>query len=171
MRGQRGASLLELLTVLALAGVIATITVIGSLGWIRRQAATSSVYHVQSMLQSGRAEAVARNRACQVRVEPQSGTLWLIDLNLPGSGDDVQIARLQLSRTTRFARPDGGDAVTLSVLPGGLYEATFEADGTVVSGAGGEIVLLGDDDYHRVTLLGAGAVRVDRWTPGGWGGG
>lgn len=170
MRSQSGASLLELLAVLAVAGIAVSVAVIGSLDWIRQQASRSAVYHVQAMLQSARAESVTRNRACQLRVEPGSGTLRIIDLNLAGTSDDVQISWLELSRTTRFERPDSGDAVTLPALATGIHEATFEADGTVSSGAGGEIVLRGGKDYHRITLYGAGGVRVERWGSGGWSG-
>jgi len=170
MQTQRGASLLELLAILALAGIGVSIAAFGSLDWIQRQASRSAVYHVQAMLQSARAEAVSRNRACQVRVEPQTGTLQIVDLNLTGSSDDVRISLLQLSRTTQFGRPDAGDAVTFPLLSSGVHEATFEADGTVSSGAGGEIVLHGGTDYHRVTLFGAGGIRVERWGSSGWSG-
>jgi len=168
MRSQRGASLLELLALLALAGIAVSIAVIGSFDWINAQASRSAVYHVQAALQSGRAEAVARNRACQVRVEPGTGILRIVDLNLAGPSDDVQISRLELSRTTFFERPDPGDAVTLPTIAAGVYGATFEADGSVSSGAGGEIVLRGGQDYRRITLFGAGAIRVERWRSSGW---
>ena len=170
MRSQRGASLLELLAMLAVAGIAVTLSVIGSLGWIHRQASRSAVYHVQAMLQAARSEAVARNRACQLRVEPGTRTLRIVDLNLAGSSDDVRISATELSRTTQFDRPDSGDAVDLPLFATGVHEATFEADGTVSSGAGGEIVLRGGDDYYRITLYGAGGVRVERWDHNGWSG-
>ena len=103
-------------------------------------------------------------------VDTQAGSLRIVDLNLPGTPDDVQLSRLDLSSTIRFDRPDAGDPITLPTLGSGVYEATFEADGTVSSGAGGEIVLRGGDDYHRVTLFGAGGVRVEHWGPDGWSG-
>ena len=168
MGSQRGVTLLELLAVLALVGITIAFAIVGSLAWIQRQASRSAVYHVQAVLQSARAEAVARNRACQVRIDAQARTVRIIDLNLSGTSDDVQLSRLNLSSTIRFDRPDAGDPITLPTLAPGVHEATFEADGTVSSGAGGEIVVRGGDDYHRVTLFGAGAVRVERWGHDGW---
>ncbi len=169
MSNERGMSLIELLAVLGLAGVVLSAVAAGSFLWIRQQASLSAVYHVQSFLQSARVEAVMRNRACRFLIEPASHTVRVVDLNDPAlPGDDVQVSSLVLSATSRFERPDPGEAVSLPEVAAGVHEAVFESDGVVSSGAGGEIVLWGGKRYHRLTLYGAGGVRVERWNGGGW---
>ena len=169
MRTERGATMLEILFALVLVGVLATVTVTFSLTWTQRQAARSAIYHVQSYLQLARVQAVTRNQACMFVVDEDTGTIQVFDLMDPGDGtDDVELSNLDLSSTVGFDRPDLGSPITLALLSGSKYQATFEANGTVSAGTGGEIVLEAGEGYHRITLFGAGAVRVDRWDGTGW---
>lgn len=169
MQHERGMTTLELLAVLAIVALVAGVTVTASFAWIRQQASQSAVYHVQALLQSTRAEAAVRNRPCRFVIDGSARTIQVIALNDPAvSSDDVLLSSLLLSRAVRFERPGGGDPITLRQLAGSRYEATFEADGTVSAGAGGQIVLWGGQTYHRVTLYGAGGVRVERWRGGAW---
>lgn len=169
MGNERGMSLVELLAVMGLVALVTTATMVGSYVWIGQQASRSAVFHIQAFLQSTRAESVARHRPCRFQIEPQDRILRVIDLNDPGNTfDDREIARMRLAETARFERPDPGDAVSFPALGPGAQGATFQADGSVSSGAGSEVVLWGGATYHRLTLFGAGSVRVEHWNGAMW---
>jgi hypothetical protein len=159
-----------MLTLMAVAGVAMSLSLVASHEWINRQAARSAVYEVQSHLQLARAQAVNRNRACRFLVDQAARRIQVIDLNDPGdSSDDAVLADVTLSRVVRFGRPDVGPPITLAPAGANLYQATFAAEGSVQAGAG-EIVVEGNQDWHKLTLYGAGGVGVARWDGSGWGG-
>ena len=92
----------------------------------------------------------------------------MYDLNDPASAsDDILLHDVTLSSKISFARPDSGSAVTLTTLGGNLYGAIFASDGSVSAGAG-LIALQGGDGSYRISLYGAGGVRVERWDGSSW---
>ncbi len=168
MRGQEGMSLAEITVVMVIMAVIMTAIGTYSLPWLGREEMRGAVYQVQQFLQLARAQAVTRNRSCRFQIETSSRRVSVFDLNDPASTtDDILLHDATLSSRISFARPDGGSAVTLTSLGGNLYGATFASSGSVSSGAG-LIVLQGGDGSYRISLYGAGGVRVERWDGSAW---
>ncbi|HEU4402962.1 MAG TPA: GspH/FimT family pseudopilin [Candidatus Polarisedimenticolia bacterium] len=168
MRHEQGMSLAEISIVLALAAIVITVAVTYALPWIGREEMRGAVYQVQTHLQLARIQAVTRNRSCRFVIDGASGRVQVFDLVDPASAtDDIQLADLTLPSTVAFSRPDSGSAITLTAGSGTQYLATFAADGSV-SDAAGEIVLKGGDRYDKVTLYGAGGIRVEHWDGSAW---
>jgi prepilin-type N-terminal cleavage/methylation domain-containing protein len=170
MDNQKGMTLIELVIVVSLAAVTLLATATYALPWIAREKARSAVYDVQSYLQLTRIEAVSRNRQCRFELNTATRSLKVFDGNgTPANkGDDVLLYETTLPSRIQFARPDAGNAVTLSqVGSSDVYETVFTADGIVTQGTG-EVSLYGGDEYNRVMVFGAGGVSVDRWAGAGW---
>jgi Tfp pilus assembly protein FimT len=155
---------------MAVAAVAASLSLVASHEWINRQAARSAVYEVQSHLQLARAQAVNLNRSCRFLVDQATRRIQVVDLNDRGSSsDDAVLADVRLSKAIRFGRPDAGAPITLKPAGGTVYQATFAAEGSV-SDAGGEIVVEGNQSWHKLTLYGAGGVGVEKWSGSSWSG-
>lgn len=168
MRRESGVGLVEILVVLVIAGILITAGVVFAMPWLSREEMRGAVYTVQEHLQLARIQAVTRNRACQFRLNASTGLVQVIDLNDPANGtDDTEITHVTLSRSISFSDPGGGSAITLQLISGTLYQATFEADGSVSAGAG-VINLLGGDRYDRVSVLGAGGTKTENWNGSVW---
>ena len=165
---ERGFSLPEMLLLLAIAGLIATLSVTYAVAWLGRADSRGAVYSVQTFLQRARMEAVSRNRACRFTVDTSTRRARVYDLVDPAdTTDDLLLSDTTLSSKVSFARPDSGSAVTLAWISGSTYGATFASDGSVSAGAG-LVVLQGGDGYFRVNLYGAGGAAVERWNGGSW---
>ncbi len=168
MRAERGVNLPEIVIVLALVALVVAAAATYGISWIGREEMRGAVYQVQTHLQLSRIQAVTRNRDCRFLIDGGSGLIQVVDLNDPANGtDDILLYTLTLPRTVTFSRPDSGSPITLALLSGTTYQATFASDGSVSSGAG-EIVLNGGQEYDRISLYGAGGVRVERWDGSSW---
>ncbi|PYT33501.1 MAG: hypothetical protein DMF52_15480 [Acidobacteria bacterium] len=168
MRGEQGMSLAEITVVMVVMAVIVTAVGSYSIPWLAREEMRGAVYQVQQYLQLSRAQAITRNRACRFQIDTASLRITVVDLNDPASTtDDILLHDATLSSKISFARPDSGSAVTLSSLGGNLYGAIFASDGSVSAGAG-LIALQGGDGSYRISLYGAGGVRVERWDGSSW---
>ena len=168
MRGEQGMSLAEITVVMVVMAVIVTAVGSYSIPWLGREEMRGAVYQVQQYLQLSRAQAITRNRACRFQIDTASRRITVFDLNDPASTtDDILLHDATLSSKISFARPDSGSAVTLSSLGGNLYGAIFASDGSVSAGAG-LIALQGGDGSYRISLYGAGGVRVERWDGSSW---
>lgn len=170
MNNQKGMTLIELVIVVALAGVTLVATATYSLPWIARERARSAVYDVQSYLQLTRIEAVSRNRQCRFVLDTSTRDLQVFDGNgtTGTKADDVLLYETTLPSQIQFARPDTGAAVTLSqVGTSSAYETVFTSDGIVSQGTG-EVALFGGNEFNRIMVFGAGGVSVDRWAGSGW---
>jgi Tfp pilus assembly protein FimT len=166
--GERGASLVETLVVLALAGVALAAGTNTSIDWMAREEMRSSVYSVQTYLQTARLQAVSRNRSCQFRVDASTRRIEVLDLNNPLSPtDDILLSQTTLSPKVSFARPDSGSPITLGLSSGTTYQATFTPDGIVTSGVG-TIAILGGTRYDRIDLYAAGGTKIWRWDGASW---
>ena len=170
MNNQKGMTLIELVIVVALAGVTLVATATYSLPWLARERARSAVYDVQSYLQLTRIEAVSRNRQCRFVLDTSTRNLQVFDGNgtTGTKADDILLYETTLPSQIQFARPDAGNAVTLAqVGSSSVYETTFTSDGIVSQGTG-EVALYGGEEFNRVMVFGAGGVSVDRWAGSGW---
>ena len=170
MNNQRGMTLIEVVMVVSLASVTLVATAAYALPWIAKERARSAVYDVQSHLQLTRIEAVSRNRDCRFVLDTSTRTVQVFDGNGTSAtkADDIRLYEATLPSDIQFARPDAGNAVTLSqVGTSSVYETVFTSDGIVSQGAG-EVALYGGQEYNRVMVYGAGGVSVDRWAGSGW---
>jgi len=145
-----------------------TIVVSPFSGWIGREEMRSGAYTIQIFLRLAQAEAATRGRACRFLINVTTGQVSVVDLNDPAiATDDVPVASTTLSRKVSFANPAGDPPVTLELQSGTIYGTTFLSDGGVSAGAG-EISIRGSSTFSRITVLGAGGTRVDRWDGTAW---
>ena len=93
-------------------------------------------------------------------------TVW-DGMGTPAVGDDALLQVVDLPDTVRFERPDGVAPVTLDEPNPGLFQARLGSAGTVVMGAG-EVGLHSGDRYLRLTLAGAGGLRIQSWNGAVW---
>lgn len=167
-RRERGYTLPELLLLLAIEGVVVTLSVTYAVAWLGRAESRGAVYSIQTFLQRARMEAVARNRPCRFTVDTATGQARVLDLvDLSDTSDDILLTDTTLDGKVSFARPDVGAPVTLTPMAGSTFGATFAADGSVSAGSG-MVALLGGDEYFRVNLYGAGGASVERWSGASW---
>jgi len=165
---EQGVTLPELLVVLLVAGLLLTAGFTYSLPWLGREDVRSAAYEVQSHLQLARIQAIARNHQCLFLVDTSIRRIQVIDLNDPANSlDDIVLADVSLPDHILFTRPGGGAPITLASISPSAYQATYASDGSVSAGSG-EIVLLGGDRYVKVSLYGAGGVKVEHWTGAAW---
>jgi len=166
--GERGVSLAEVTIVMVIIAMLITVTMTYTIPWLGREEMRSAIYQVQEYLQLARILAVSRNRSCQFVLNTATRQVQIYDLNDPASAtDDILLYTLTIPASVAFARPDGGSAVTLALISGTLYQATFTSSGGVSAGAG-LIAMQGGDGSYRVNLYGAGGVRVEHWDGSAW---
>jgi Tfp pilus assembly protein FimT len=154
--------------VLSVIAVSTTIVVSPFSAWMGREEMRSGAYTIQIFLRLAQSEAAARNRACRFLLNAATGEVSVVDLNDPTNAtDDIPVASATLSRRVSFANPAGGPPVSLELQSGATYRTTFLSDGSVSAGAG-EISIQGSSSFSRITVLGAGGTRVDRWDGTAW---
>lgn len=171
VRNDAGMTLAEVVVILALATLLATITATFSLTWVGQERMRSGIYKTHTYLNLARVEAVNRNRACRFEVDTDSGWIRVLDLNDPAIGtDDVELDAFELHESISFDRPDAGSAVTLHNSAGNVYEVTFSADGLVDTGTstGGKIHLASRGRYSRISLYLAGGTQIEHWDGSSW---
>jgi prepilin-type N-terminal cleavage/methylation domain-containing protein len=169
MKNQRGMTFVELVVVLALAGMVILVAGRFALPWLGRETMRSAVYNVQTFLQLARVEAITRNRECRFEIDIATSVVRVYDRMDPADlADDVLLRSVQLDDAVDFSRPGGGAAVTLSQIGATTrYEAVFRQDGVVTAGIG-DIVMVGGSRYERISVFGAGGTQVERWDNGAW---
>ncbi len=167
-RGERGGTIIEAMAVLALSGALMAITASYSISWIGREELRQSAGEVRTQLQATRAHAINRNRACRFQLNTTLRRIQIYDLVDPSNNaDDILLTTATLPDSTAFTRPDTGSAVTLPVLSGTTYQATFESNGSI-SSSPGLVCMGGGTKYNRVTLYAAGGVKMERWMNATW---
>jgi Tfp pilus assembly protein FimT len=162
-------TLIEVLLVVALASLVLAAAAVYSVPWLYRESMRGAIYDVQTYVQLARIEAVSRNRDCRLVVDTGSGTLQVLDMNgTVNPIDDTLLYEQRLPGSVTFADPGGGAAVTLNQIgTTPLYQVRFNADGTVVAGAG-SVNLFGGQRYGRISVFAAGGTQVERWSDGAW---
>ena len=166
--GERGTSLAELMVFLALTGILLAMTTSYAIGWISREDLRHAVSEIRTELQATRTFAISRNRACRFQINTLTRQIQVYDLVDPANNaDDILLETKRLPDAVFFQRPDTGSAVTLPLLAGTTYQATFESHGGVSSSVG-VVHMRGGDRYGRVTLHAAGGVKIERWMSSAW---
>jgi prepilin-type N-terminal cleavage/methylation domain-containing protein len=168
MSRQSGLTLIELMMVVALAGLVLASTLAISVPWIARESMRSAVYDVQTAVQTAKIEAVSRNRPCRFVIDTSTRIAQVFDgMGTSTTTDDVLLHDTQLTSSVSFARPDSGSAVTLDNVSGSTYQTVFESDGTISLGTG-VVCLFGGDRWGRIELFAAGGMHTERWNGSAW---
>lgn len=180
LRDERGISLVEILTIIAIASVIFGISIIAF------QAAASTIQGdanlriLERQLKLARDTAVAQRRSVEVQfVAPNE--LYVIRHDLPNGTTLLQSAYFENNSTfIRFPDvPDTPDTFggTEAINVGGATTLMFTSDGMFVDGAGMPVnatVYIGQpgkpETQRAVTVFGSTArIRTYRWNGSQWG--
>src|SRR3972149_6618929 len=108
-RGERGASMPEILIVLVLVAITLLVALTYYLAWLNAEEIRSAVYQTQMLIQLTRVESVTRNRACAFVINASSRRIQVRDLNDTPTdpSDDISLADMVLSSKVEFTSPDG----------------------------------------------------------------
>lgn len=156
MTSQRGVTLTELLTVVAVASMMLLATVSVSLPWLARETMRGAQHDVQAFLQLTKIEAASRNHLCRFVLDGTTGSLAVWDtLGTAPTADDLLLHQGRIHDSVGFARPDGGSAVTLAPI-GESWQSVYE------------VCLHGGTDYGRISVYAAGGVELSQWDGTAW---
>ncbi len=161
-RRQRGFSFTELLGVLAISMVALLVSLTVSHEWIKRQAARSAVYEIQSHLKLAQTHAITLTKDCAFIVNDATRLVQIFD-----TVNNLELFSVTLSPTITFDRPDAGPPITIKPLSGNRWTTVYSPQGSIVDGPG-HIAVRGGDGYHRIVVYPAGGVAVERWNGTGW---
>lgn len=177
---ERGFSLPEILTIVALIGVLFGITIIAFQAAAATIQGDSNLRIVERQLKLARDTAVSQRRSVEVQFVPPN-ELYVIRRDLPAGTTLLQSAVLENNTTfMRFAgvpdTPDsfgGAGAINL----GGAATVLFTSDGMFVDGAGTPVngtIYVGQPGnsvtQRAVTVFGSTArIRTYRWNGSQWG--
>ena len=169
LKAARGASLVELVTTLAVLVLVTFTVTVYSVDWVARERGRGESAKLMAYMQTARMEAVSRNRPCILVLDTASRSLRVMDsAGTSDLSDDILISQMALNDRLTFESPVSGPGpVTLSAGSGSTYLATFQPDGTVPSGAG-FVSMRSGSRYDRVTLFVAGAAKLERWNGSAW---
>ena len=171
IRSQGGFTLVELLSVLAIATVLLALTMLVAQPMIGNESGRGAVYELQTLAQLARMEAVARNRECRLLLCPTSRELLVTDTRgtTADPTDDEVLHGTVLPEAVTFERPDAGSAVTWASIGGTpeWFQVRFGSDGTVEAGEG-DVIVHGGERYGKVAVFVSGGTQVTTWTTGGW---
>lgn len=178
-REEAGFSLPEILTIVALIGVLFGITIIAFQAAATTIQGDANLRILERQMKLARDTAIAQRRSVEVQFVPPN-QLFVIRRDLPAGTTLLQSAVLEHNTTfLRFAgvpdTPDGfggGGAINL----GGAGVVMFTSDGMFVDGAGTPVngtVYIGQNGKNvtqrAVTVFGSTArIRTYRWNGGQW---
>jgi len=168
MGNQRGVTLVEMVSVVAVASVMFVSAIGYSVPWMAKQTMRGAVHDVRSFMQLAKIEAVSRNRECRVVVDTLAGTLTVWDML--GNGDptdDVLLHDGRVPDSVSFDRPDFGSAVTLEIIDATTFQTVFDSDGTVSSGSG-DVFFHSAESFGRIGVHAAGGTTISFWNGSAW---
>jgi len=168
MQNQRGFSLVELITVVALASVMFVSAIGYSVPWMAKQTMRAAVHDVRSFMQLTKIEAVSRNRECRFVVDTLAGELQVWDmLGNSDPTDDVLLHDGRVPDSVGFDRPDFGAAVTLQTIDATTFQTVFNSDGTVAAGPG-DVFFFSAESFGRIGVHAAGGTTISYWNGSAW---
>ena len=160
MGNQRGVTLVELLSVVAVASLMLVSAIGYSVPWMAKQTMRSAVHDVRSFMQLAKIEAVSRNHECRLVVDTLNGTLEVWDmLGNADPTDDVLLHGGRVPDPVSFDRPDFGSAVTLQAIDATTFQTVFGSDGTVSSGSG-DVFFHSAESFGRIGVYAAGGPTI-----------
>jgi Tfp pilus assembly protein FimT len=176
----RGASLIELLMMLAVLATVAGIAALVSPAQLRMARADSGLSQVVEIVRSARDLAISSRRNVQVRFLGRNG-MQTVRMEVPGPAETV-VRTVELEGRTEFRlvagvpdTPDGfGNASAIAFGP--TPTRMFTSEGTLIDSNGDVLngtIFLGDPadptNARAITIFGAtGAIRTWRWLGGAW---
>ena len=168
MPSERGITLIELVIVVAIAGIFLVAVASYSVPMMAKETMRSAVYDVQTYMQLARMEAVGRNHDCWFVVNASTHELFVIDtLGTSTTTDDEVLYETTIPSSVVFAQPVSGTPITLALVTGKTFRTEFTSKGVVSSGAG-DVYMMGGDRYGRVSVFAAGGIQVSRWDGNSW---
>jgi prepilin-type N-terminal cleavage/methylation domain-containing protein len=168
MGDQKGVTLIELVTVVAVASMMLVSAIGYSLPWMAKQTMRSAVQDVRSLMQLAKIEAVSRNQDCRFVVDMAAGTLEVWDMaGNTDPTDDVLLHDRVIAETVSFERPDIGNVVTLQAVDTSIFQTVFQSDGSVSAGVGG-VFFHSAGSFGRVDVQAAGGTATSYWNGSAW---
>ncbi len=170
IRSEGGFTLVELVSILAIAAVLIALTMLIAGPMIGNESGRGAVYELQSLAQLARMEAVARNRECRLLLCPTSREVLVTDTRATvDPTDDEVLHGTVLPESVTFERPDAGSAVTWASIGGTpeWFQVRFASDGIVEAGEG-DVVVHGGDRYGKVAVFVSGGTQVTTWSASEW---
>lgn len=168
--GERGFTLLEMLSILAFAVLLLALAAVAGRPLIGNEKARGAVYEIQSVVQLARMEAVTRNRETRLLLCPAQREMMVTDtFGTVSTSDDQMLYGATFAEGVMFQHPGGGAAVGWESLGGSpaWFQIRFASDGTVEAGEG-DVVVHGGEHYGRVAVFSSGASQVTKWRQGSW---
>ena len=178
--GDRGASLIELMMMLAVVGTVAAIAALVSPAQLRLARADSGLAQVVEVVRSARDLAISSRRNVRIRFLGRNG-MQTARVEVPGPGETI-VRTVELEGRTEFRLvpgvPDTPDQFgnPSAIAFGPTPQRMFTSEGTLVDSNGdvlnGTIFLADPADpisARAITVFGAtGAIRTWRWTGAAW---
>lgn len=133
---ERGVTLIELLTVIAVIGLVIFLALPNYRVWIQNTQVRNATEAIFNGVQLARGEAVRRNDMVQFILGP--GTQWTVGCQTAvadGDGDGVDDCPAAIQARTE--EEGGTTTVALTLLPGGATTVTFNGLGRVVANVDG----------------------------------
>jgi prepilin-type N-terminal cleavage/methylation domain-containing protein len=168
MRRDAGISLIELLVVVALLALVATVGLLYSMRWMAGETLRTAAHEMRAQLRLTQIESVSRNRPCRFELDAAHGSMIVWDtVGTANPSDDVPLHDARLPTAIGFARPDAGSTIGLASLGNDRYQVIFDSEGIVAVGDG-EVHLQGSDQFGKVSIFVAGGIEIAYWTGSRW---
>ena len=177
---ERGASLIELMMMLAVIGTVAAVAALVSPAQLRTARADSGLAQVVEVIRSARDLAISSRRNVQLRFLGRNG-MQTVRMEVPGPGLTI-VRTVELEGRTEFRLVPGvpdtpdrfGNPSALAFGP--TPSRMFTSEGTLVDSNGDVLngtVFLADpadpNSARAITIFGAtGAIRTWRWAGAAW---
>lgn len=160
MRKESGFTLGELMTVIAIIGIMAAIAIPNFMSMLPRNRLNSAVRGLYGDLQAAKLRAIRERLRCDVTFD-EMGNTYTIFLQDGGPTPLKTVDLADYGSGVQFDRPDAGGAAPAA--PG----ITFNSQGLGTSGYA-YLTNSTNTGYTRVGSLSSGVIRISDWQGGTW---